>query len=59
MHRYIRILLVAIAAGITGCASTDKPQQEERLSSIPWSKPESWQGQGQMGSMMQGMQGMR
>lgn len=48
-----RILLVILAAGICGCASTGKPKEEERVSSIPWAKPESWQGQGPFGGMMQ------
>ena len=48
-----RILLVILAAGICGCASTGKPKDEERVSSIPWAKPESWQGQGPFGGMLQ------
>ena len=48
------LLLVVVAAGLSGCASTGKPKEEERVSSIPWAKPESWEGQGAFGSMMQG-----
>jgi hypothetical protein len=54
MRHFFRLLLLIIAAGITGCASTDKPKQEDRVSSIPWAKPESWEGQGAFGGMMQG-----
>ena len=54
MQRLFRLLLICIAAGITGCASTDKPKQEDSVSSIPWAKPESWEGQGAFGGMMQG-----
>jgi hypothetical protein len=53
MHHWFRILLAVLAAGIAGCASTDKPKQDEHVSSIPWSKPESWEGQGAFGSMLQ------
>ena len=53
MNSAIRLLLVILAAAISGCASTDKPKDEERVSSIPWAKPESWQGQGPFGGMMQ------
>lgn len=49
----LRVLLVIIAASIAGCASTDQAK-EDRVSSIPWAKPESWEGQGAFGSMMQG-----
>ncbi len=51
--RLFRLLIVLIAAGFAGCATTEKPK-EDRVSSIPWAKPESWEGQGAFGSMMQG-----
>ena len=54
MQRFFLLLLICIAAGISGCSTTDKPKQEDRVSSIPWAKPESWEGQGAFGSMMQG-----
>ena len=53
MSPFIRILLVIFAAGIAGCATTDKRKDDEQVSSIPWAKPESWQGQGAFGGMMQ------
>ena len=54
MSSVLRILLVILVAGIAGCASTDKRKDDERVSSIPWAKPETWQGQGGFGGMMQG-----
>jgi len=54
MRPILRLFLALAAAGIAGCAGTDKPQDDERVSSIPWAKPESWQGQGPFGGMMQG-----
>ena len=53
MSYTLRILLVILAVGLAGCASTDKRKDDERVSSIPWAKPESWQGQGAFGGMMQ------
>ena len=53
MHLF-RLLLALIAVAIAGCASTDKTKPEDRVSSIPWAKPESWEGQGAFGSMLQG-----
>ena len=53
MPSTLRLFLVILAAAIAGCASTDRPKDEERVSSIPWAKPESWQGQGPFGGMMQ------
>lgn len=54
MGSALRLLLAILAAGITGCASTDKRKEDERVSSIPWAKPESWQGQGGFGGVLQG-----
>jgi len=40
---------------LTGCASTDAsknpPPQKERVSTIPWNKPASWEGQGALGGL--------
>lgn len=48
-----RLLVLILAAGVAGCASTSKPKEEDRVSSIPWAKPESWQGQGPFGGLLQ------
>ncbi len=53
MKYAFRLLLVILVAGISGCASTGRPKEEERVSNIPWAKPESWQGQGPFGGMLQ------
>ncbi len=54
MRHLFRLLLILIAICIAGCASTDRPKQEDQVSSIPWAKPESWEGQGAFGGMLQG-----
>jgi len=47
-----RWLYLLVAAGIvilaTGCATTSK---DEDVSTIPWNRPQSWEGQGQLGGM--------
>jgi hypothetical protein len=44
------IVLIAAVAGstimLTGCASTNDPNN---VSSIPWDRPQSWEGSGQLG----------
>ena len=40
-------------AFMSSCSS-DKPDDPNHVSSIPWNRPESWEGQGPMGSMMPG-----
>ncbi|MEO6742420.1 MAG: hypothetical protein ABIP20_19430 [Chthoniobacteraceae bacterium] len=53
MGLFARLLVLVLAAGITGCASTENRKEDDRVSNIPWAKPESWQGQGQFGGMFQ------
>lgn len=53
MSSVARILFVILAASIAGCATTDQRKDDERISQIPWAKPEGWQGQGAFGGMMQ------
>jgi hypothetical protein len=54
--RILGILLVAAAAIlVTSCASDD-PSDPNRVSTIPWNRPEKWEGQGPMGGMMPGSQ---
>ena len=57
------IVFSALAAfslvSLSGCASTEPDKKsaaeinpdKERVSTIPWSKPESWEGQGSMGGL--------
>ncbi len=49
-------LLVLVALGsvfITGCATdTGKSDDPNHVSTIPWNRPEKWEGQGPMGGMM-------
>ena len=52
-------LFFAIAASVLlgACESdkpADKPDDSNRVSNIPWNRPESWEGQGPMGGMTPG-----
>ena len=42
------ILLFCGLCFLAGCAS-DEPEDPNRVSSIPWNRPEKWEGQGAMG----------
>jgi hypothetical protein len=48
-----RIFALALLLGslffLEGCAS-DQPSDPNKVSSIPWNRPEKWEGQGPMGS---------
>ena len=47
------VLAVAAMAVMTACAG-DKPADPNNVSTIPWNRPEQWEGQGPMGGMMPG-----
>jgi hypothetical protein len=54
MSRLLRLPLILLVAGFSGCATTEPPKQDDRVSNIPWARPESWEGQGAFGGMLQG-----
>jgi hypothetical protein len=45
-----RFLLLLVVSGLlSGCATEDDPT---RVSTLPFNRPERWEGQGPMGGMM-------
>jgi hypothetical protein len=40
-----------------GCASDDSQQQNPNASTIPWDRPQPWEGQGMLGGFNPGPQG--
>ncbi|MDD5261181.1 MAG: hypothetical protein PHD76_04960 [Methylacidiphilales bacterium] len=45
-----------LLASFSGCASPDKNtanSDHEPTSTVPWNRPESWEGKGVLGGMMQ------
>jgi outer membrane biogenesis lipoprotein LolB len=54
MTRTLHILLfLATVAVLAGCASSNPNQvnNEGNQSSLPWNRPASWEGQGQLGGL--------
>jgi hypothetical protein len=52
--RYFAALVVIFSAA--GCGGDDSQQQQQQganASSIPWNRPQSWEGQGMMGGFQQ------
>ena len=45
------LFAVAVMVFLSACAS-DQPEDPNRVSTIPWNRPEKWEGQGPMGGMM-------
>jgi len=45
--------LLAVCAAITGCASDETYRAEQEAGgSLPWNRPQSWEGPGALGSQM-------
>lgn len=48
----LRLIVLLLAGGImvflSACAGTE-PQDPNRVSTIPWNRPEKWEGQGPLG----------
>jgi hypothetical protein len=57
MRAIALIVLSGFLLALGGCASTSEPQDPNRVSNIPWNKPERWEGTGPFGSMMPGAGG--
>ncbi|MEO0453429.1 MAG: hypothetical protein AAFY98_04755 [Verrucomicrobiota bacterium] len=58
----IRVLKFAFALGLlvlplfTSCASreTDTTKEDrEKISTVPWNRPQNWEGQGALGGLVQ------
>lgn len=50
------LLLALVLLAASGCASDEKSNSTYAGSSIPWNKPEKWEGPGVLGSAIQGTQ---
>jgi hypothetical protein len=53
-RRLALLTLITIALGLSACASSNDPMSDgrPRESSIPWNRPQSWEGPGVYGSAM-------
>ncbi len=46
----LKVLLAAVVVSVlSGCAVEEK----EGVSNLPWNRPQRWEGQGMMGTMLQ------
>ncbi len=50
LRSLLLLTLTAVTLLLNGCASSGSGQDD--VSSIPWNRPERWEGQGPMGGMM-------
>jgi hypothetical protein len=48
------VFILALLVILCGCApETPPPQSQDRVSTIPWNRPERWEGQGPLGGFNQ------
>jgi hypothetical protein len=45
------LLTAAVLVLLPSCAS-DEPEDPDRVSTIPWNRPEKWEGQGPLGGII-------
>lgn len=45
-------LALATALCLPGCAQTKPVSQQDQVSTIPWNRPETWEGQGALGGFV-------
>ena len=51
--RIFALALLAATALLSGCATTEPTTTDpNRVTSIPWNRPERWESQGALGSML-------
>lgn len=44
--------LLVFAVVLTGCGGNSSAQDQNHVSTIPWNKPEKWEGTGALGGMV-------
>ena len=54
MRALVLSALLGLFISLSGCASTEGKKDPDHVSTIPWNKPERWEGSGPFGSMMPG-----
>jgi hypothetical protein len=52
MGRILALAALLVAGSLGGCASQGTEDESGRVSTIPWNRPENWESQGPLGSMM-------
>ena len=50
------LFLSLLAVLLSSCAHDEQPQDPNKVSTIPWNRPEKWEGQGPLGGFQPGSQ---
>jgi outer membrane biogenesis lipoprotein LolB len=53
MVRILGFVFTATVLALLSACTSSQPEDPNRVSTIPWNRPEKWEGQGPMGGMMQ------
>ncbi len=49
MLRLLTLLALAVLLALLPSCAEDQPKDPNRVSTIPWNRPEKWEGQGPLG----------
>ena len=52
MGRLLALSLLALGITVLGGCASQQEDDPTRVSTIPWNRPERWESQGPLGSMM-------
>jgi hypothetical protein len=55
LPRALALCVCTLILALGGCASSKDTTREnrEKVSTVPWNKPQSWEGKGVLGGMVQ------
>lgn len=54
LKRLLALFLIASSGFLAGCATPE--EDPNRVSSLPWNRPQKWEGQGPLGGFTPGTQ---
>jgi hypothetical protein len=49
----LTLLVSATTLFVSGCASSEKKSEREKISQTPWNRPADWEGKGVLGGIVQ------
>jgi len=52
MTRILGFIALAVVVALLPSCTSDQQENPDRVSTIPWNRPEKWEGQGPLGGMM-------
>jgi hypothetical protein len=55
MRTVLFAIILGVLMGLGACATTDQPKDPDQVTSIPWNRPQPWEGRGPFGGFSPGV----